>query len=292
MAFFFGFASTGQPQSTAGWAKAVAHAVQDAPQARIVVLDIAGGRLLAAGNLRQAAHTLAAPGSTLKPLALYSLIATGRWDPARRIACTRKLAIDGRSLNCSHPPADPMDARQALAWSCNTYFASVAGSIAPKELRSLLAQTGLLGQTGLAADEATASFRDPQTADQSRLSLLGVEGIRVTPLELAEAYRWLALQLAAHPATVAAGVVNSGLADSASFGMAGAASLGGVAVEGKTGTANLGAGNASHGWFVGLAPAKKPSVVIAIYLPAGHGANAAQVAADLLADSPLPRVRR
>jgi peptidoglycan glycosyltransferase len=263
-----------------------------APQARIVVVDVATGRLLAATHLDQAARTLAAPGSTLKSLVLYGLIASGRWDPSRRIACSRKLRVADRSLACSHPPADPMDARQALAWSCNTYFATVAATLAPGELRRLLGPTSLLGQTGLARDEAVAEFRVPRNADEAVLALLGVDGIRVTPLELAAGYRWLAMQLAAHSDSAAAQVVQAGLDDSASFGIAAAASLGGVAVAGKTGTANLGAGTPSHGWFVGLAPAGKPIAVVAVYLPAGHGANAAQVAADLLAHSPLRRKRQ
>jgi cell division protein FtsI/penicillin-binding protein 2 len=283
------------PQPARTWPSAVSHAAQFAPQARIVVLDIATGHLLAASHLPEAARTLAAPGSTLKPLVLYSLVASGRWDPSRRIACTRKLRIAGHSLNCSHPPAEPMDARQALTWSCNTYFATLAGALAPGQLRALLAPTGLLSQTGLAPAEATAVFHDPQTADSTSLALLGVDGILVTPLELATAYRWLALQLAAPhpegtgrpPAAAAAQVVEDALADSASFGMAGAASLGGVPIAGKTGTASSAAGGQSHGWFIGLAPSDAPRAVIAVYLPAGHGADAARVAADLLAHSPL-----
>ena len=278
-------------QSAQPWSYAVEAAAKAAPQARIVVLAIASGHLLAAVHLNQAARTLAAPGSTFKPLALYSLVASGRWDPSRRIACARSLRIAGRSLNCSHPPAEPMNARQALAWSCNTYFATVARSLQPGELRRLLAPTGLLGQTGFAPEEASAEFRDPETPDESSLTLLGVEGIRVTPLELVTAYRWLALQLATHPNSPAAEVVSAGLADSATFGIAGAASRGGVAVAGKTGTANLGAGTPSHGWFVGLVPAARPTEVVAVYLPAGHGANAAQVAAELLAHSPLRQPR-
>jgi cell division protein FtsI/penicillin-binding protein 2 len=283
------------PQVPPTWPSAAAHAAQFAPQARVVVLDIASGHLLAASHLPEAARTLAAPGSTLKPLVLYSLIASGRWDPSRRVACTRKLRIAGHSLNCSHPPADPMDARQALTWSCNTYFAALAGALAPGQLRALLAPTGLLSQTGLAPAEAIAVFHDPQTPDATRLALLGVDGVLVTPLELATAYRWLALQLAAPhpegtgrpPASAAAQVVRDGLQDSASFGMAGAASLGGVAIAGKTGTASPAAGGQSHGWFVGLAPSDAPRAVIAVYLPARHGADAARVAADLLAHSPL-----
>jgi cell division protein FtsI/penicillin-binding protein 2 len=276
-------------QPTPTWPSAVAQAAQFAPQARIVVLDIATGHLLAASHLSEAARTLAAPGSTLKPLALYGLVASGRWDPSRRIACTRKLTIAGRSLNCSHPAAGPMDARQALTWSCNTYFATVAGTLAPGELRNLLAPTRLLSQTGLASTETTAIFRNPKTPDQTRLTLLGVDGVQVTPLELATAYRWLATQLAAHSDSAAAQVVQAGLQDSASFGMAGAASLGGVSIAGKTGTASPTTGAETHGWFIGLAPASAPRVVVAVYLPAGHGADAARVAGELLAHSPLRR---
>jgi cell division protein FtsI/penicillin-binding protein 2 len=284
------FPCAAQPAPT--WPSAAAHAAEFSPDARILVLDIATGHLLASSHLPEAAVTLAAPGSTLKPLVLYSLVASGRWDPSRRIACTRKLTIAGHSLNCSHPPADPMDARQALTWSCNTYFATVAGALAPGELRSLLAPTGLLSPPTFVPAEVTAVFRNPQTPDATRLAILGVEGIEVTPLELASAYRWLAIQLAAHPGSAATQVVLAGLQDSASFGMAGAASLGGVPIAGKTGTAASQTGAQTHGWFIGMAPSgpapsNAPRVVIAVYLPAGHGADAARVAADLLAHSPL-----
>lgn len=289
-AMVFAAQSGGKPGTEsvfAGWQSAVRSAARLSPAARIVVLDVVTGRLLAANHLAEAARTLATPGSTLKPLVLYGLVSTGLWDPSRRIACSCKLTVSGRSMNCSHPPTDPMDARTALTWSCNTYFAAVAGTLAPDELRKVLAPTGLLAATGLTANEAIAGFRDPRTQDETRLVLLGVEGVRVTPLELAAAYRWLALQLAAQPGSTAAKVVEAGLADSASFGMAGAAALGGVPVAGKTGTAGLAPGSQTHGWFAGFAPALAPRVVIVVYLPAGHGSDAARVAAELLTHSPL-----
>ena len=274
-------------QAGATWPSTVARASRLAPDARIVVIDIPTGHLLAAAHLAEAARTLAAPGSTLKPLVLYGMVAGHRWDPSRRVACSRNLRIAGRSLTCSHPPSDPMDARLALTWSCNTYFAAVAREVPAGQLTSLLAPTGLLSQTGLAPGEATATFREPKLTDAAQLAVLGVDGIEVTPLELAVAYRWLALQIAAHPETSAAQIVQAGLADSASFGIAGAASLGGVPVAGKTGTANTGPGTPSHGWFIGLVPAAKPVAVLAVYLPAGHGADAARVGAEVLANSSL-----
>lgn len=268
------------------WQQAVQTATRIAPEARIVVLDVSTGRILAEHRLGDAAHTLAAPGSTLKPLVLYRLIAAGRWDPQQRIACNRRLKVAGHSLACPHPPAPPFNAREALTWSCNSYFAAVARTLAPRELAGVLRPTGLLDVTGLAANEAVSEFHEPRTVDDEQLTLLGVEGIRVSPLELAEAYRWLALQMAAHPGSPATQVVRNGLMDSASFGMAGEASLGGLPVAGKTGTAEGTATARTHGWFAGLAPAAHPQVVIVVLEPAGRGADAAHLAGEILAHAP------
>jgi cell division protein FtsI/penicillin-binding protein 2 len=280
------FSSLCSASDASAWQRAVQAAGRFAPEARIVVLDVSTGRLLAAQRLSEAAHTLAAPGSTLKPLVLYSLIAADRWNPAQRIACNRRLTVAGHSLACSHPPAAPFNAREALTWSCNSYFAAVARTFAPGELAGILRPTGLLDVTGLAANETGAEFREPRNADDQQLALLGVEGIRVSPLELAEAYRWLALQMAAHPNSPATQVVRAGLTDSASFGMAGEASLGGESVAGKTGTAEGAASARTHGWFAGLAPATLPQVVVVVFEPAGRGADAAHVAGEILAHAP------
>jgi len=274
---------------TVGWQEAVKSAASRDPDARILVLDVATNRILAAYQLGEAARTLAAPGSTLKPLVLYSLIAAGQWDPTRRVACTRKLMIAGHRLACPHPLASPFDAREALTWSCNTYFAHVAETLPPGELGQMLRRTALLGATGLARDEATADFREPQNAAEEQLAVLGVVGVRVTPLELAEAYRWLALQMAAHLQSGASQVVMSGLRDSAAYGMSDEVHLEGVRVAGKTGTAEDLNSSRTHGWFVGLAPAGNPQVVVTVFVPSGRGADAAHVAGVLLKHAPVGR---
>ena len=262
-------------------------AARSAPDARILVLDVATNRILAAYHFGEATRTLAAPGSTLKPLVLYSLVAAGRWNPSRRVACNRKLTVAGHRLACPHPAAPPFDAREALTWSCNTYFAQVAEALRPGELGQMLRRSGLLGVTGLARNEATADFREPQTTSEEQLAVLGVVGLRVTPLELAGAYRWLALEMAAHPQSKAAQLVLSGLRDSAAYGMADEVHLAGVRVAGKTGTAEDSDSARTHGWFVGLAPAGKPQVVVTVFVPAGRGADAAHVAGVLLEHAPV-----
>lgn len=269
------------------WQAAVDGAARATPDARILVVDVDSNRVLAAHHLDEAARTLAAPGSTLKPLVLYQLLVRHGWNPEQRVACAGNLVIAGHALACSHPVAPPLDARQALAWSCNSYFAQVARSLHRGELDSLLRSTGILASTGLKQQEAVAEFRPPQSPEETQLAMLGVEGIRVTPLELTEAYRWLAREFAAHHESTATETVFAGLSDSASFGMAGQAGLGGVSVAGKTGTAEGASTQKTHGWFAGYAPATHPRAVIVVYVPAGRGADAAHVAGVVLAQSPL-----
>jgi cell division protein FtsI/penicillin-binding protein 2 len=71
--------------------------------------------------------------------------------------------------------------------------------------------------------------------------------------------------------------------------MASEASVGGVPVEGKTGTAEDADSSRTHGWFVGLAPAEKPRVVVAVFVPGGRGEDAAHLAGELLAHAPVER---
>ncbi|MGA9672044.1 MAG: penicillin-binding transpeptidase domain-containing protein, partial [Terracidiphilus sp.] len=118
----------------ASWQHAADQAERESPDARVLVLDIVSGDLLASTHLAQASRTLATPGSTLKPLILYFALATGRWNPEHRVACHRQMKIGNHQLNCSHPFADPMNAQQALTWSCNSYFAALAATLPPEEL--------------------------------------------------------------------------------------------------------------------------------------------------------------
>jgi len=273
-------------QYAAGWTPALNEAARAAPEARIIVLDLRDGRLLAARHLDEAARTLAAPGSTLKPLILYELLWSRRWNAERRIACDRSLVISGRRLACSHPVAPPFDARAALAWSCNSYFAEVARTLRPGELAPLLRATGLLSATGLARGEALAELREPRSTEEMQLGVLGVENIRVTPLELAWAYRRLTNELVAHSGDIASGTVRAGLADSVESGMAQPARQKMISVAGKTGTAESAGSPQTHGWFAGFAPADRPRVVIVVYLSSGRGMDAAHIAGLLLAHAP------
>jgi len=73
-----------------------------------------------------------------------------------------------------------------------------------------------------------------------------------------------------------AGVVEAG-------GTAAASAIQGVVLAGKTGTAQN-PGKNDHGWFVGFAPAAKPTIVVAVMLEfGGHGSRAAHIASTIIA---------
>jgi cell division protein FtsI/penicillin-binding protein 2 len=285
----FVWTATSVAQQSGGWAGSIERAAQSAQNVRIAVLDAQSGRVLASHRLHDLARTLAAPGSTLKPILLYQSLQAGLWSADRTVACQKNLAIREHRLACSHPLSPPFKAREALAWSCNTYFAEMAHAIPPPRMEQMLRPTGLLGATGLTRNEILAEFHPPQTVEEVELGVLGVEGIRVTPLELAVAYRWLALRMMADRNSIATETVMGGLSDSVTFGIAGQAYSGGVSVAGKTGTAESVGSTQTHGWFVGLAPALNPEIVIVVYLPVGRGVDAAHIAGLVLGNSPMAR---
>ena len=119
----------------------------------------------------------------------------------------------------------PIDLRTALAYSCNRFTAHVAERFEPGELARGLARFEI-GRTQAAA-----------TREASQLQALGEERVLVTPMELAQAYRQIAL--GGEPAII------GGLKDAVEFGTAQRAAVPGLAVAGKTGSVRTAAG-ASH----------------------------------------------
>ena len=199
--------------------------------------------------------------------------------PETSVFCRRSLHIsDGTrdwNLACTHPQSDiAFAAKEALAYSCNRYFAELADRIPPAQAAAILAHYGL-AQTPI-----------PQSREQKELLVLGVAGIAVSPMQMAVAYRKLALELDQTQAPA----VRDGLRDSVSYGMAHNAAAPGMAIAGKTGTASDGPQGRSHGWFAGTTYLGHEEVVIVIYLPLGNGADAARLAHDFfLAAERRPR---
>jgi penicillin-binding protein 2 len=247
-----------------------------------VVVDVKSRAILAAHGMDQASLRLEAPGSTLKPFLLMALLETGKLDPTQEFICRRPLKIGSAQLDCTHPPeVRQLDAAEAIAYSCNSYVAQVASRLSGIELVELLRRAGFDTPSGLVAQEAHGRIALPGNLEELQLEALGYRGIAVTPLELLEAYRKLALRIRQEKLGVDAPVFK-GLEDSVAFGMAHAAWVDGMSVAGKTGTSVARNTQQTHGFFVGYAPAEKPEIAVVVFLAQGRGLDAAAIAQPVL----------
>jgi stage II sporulation protein D len=247
-----------------------------------VVLDLNTGRRVAIVKPTEAERLRSTPGSILKPLFLAAALQRQQVQPQSTIFCRRDLHIsaDKRDWNlaCTHPQTDiAFAAQDALAYSCNSYFANLADRISPEEASAILEHYGL-GQA-----------KTPETREEKELLVLGLAGISVSPTQIATAYRKLALEL--NDSRVDA--VRAGLYNSVRYGMAHNAAVPGMEIAGKTGTASDTIQGSSHGWFAGIGSLDHQQVVVVIYLPHGNGADAARLAQHFfLATKPAPESAR
>lgn len=248
------------------------HICLAAPQRPLTLVDVnlTTGNSLIIGPDRAIASK---PGSTLKPFLLLTALRLGAVTSGTRVACTGTLRIAGRNLACSHPASlGVLDAREALAYSCNTYFARVAQQLPTSALQNALQRYGIRSEPIAGAP------------DQRVLLALGLEHVALTPVQLAHAYAALARTLS--NGGPQGDAVRAGLLDSVAYGMAHAAQTAGLTLGGKTGTAHDPAPMLQHGWFAGIvfssgSPARATHVVV-VYAPGGNGNDAANAAHQYL----------
>jgi len=251
-----------------------------------VVLDLKTGRRVAIFRLAEAESLRSTPGSILKPLFLAAALQHQQVLPRSTVFCRRDLRItaDDRDWNlaCTHPQSEvAFTAPEALAYSCNRYFAALADRVPPEQASAILEHYGL-GQV-----------KTPETREQKELLVLGVAGIAVSPMQIANAYRKLALELDDTRSPGVLDAVREGLRNSVRYGMAHNAAVPGMEIAGKTGTASDTAQGSSHGWFAGIGSLGGEDVVIVIYLRQGNGADAARLAQQFfLATRPAPESAR
>jgi len=248
-------------------------------QGAAVIVRVADKQVLAAHNLPVLTRRVAAPGSSIKPFVLELLLESGAVKPQQTIGCRRGLTISGRRLNCSHPPEMIMfSAEDALAFSCNSYFVTAATSLRPGELEQRYMQLGFNRPSGLLPGEGEGHITPAKSITERQLLAIGVEGVEITPLELAAAYLQFA-QVDSAKASPSQKTVLAGLREATDYGLAQSAKPERLSVAGKTGTASDPETQYTHAWFAGFAPAEKPEIVVVVFVNRGRGSvEAAQLA--------------
>jgi len=216
------------------------------------------------------------PGSIIKLATLIAAVDDGLVGESTRIACRRTITVDGKRLTCVHPDLRrSLSASEALGYSCNVFFATVSQRLRRSSLDAALVRLGL---PPLAAGAPTAS------------GALGLAGIRATPRQLLEAF--LRVVGASHVditlADTTRGILRRGLEMAAGTGTASALAAAGFSGLAKTGTAPM-PGGGYCGIVTALVNTELPTHAIVVVVPGGAGADAAELAARLLARHGAPR---
>ena len=212
--------------------------------------------------------TPVAPGSIIKVATLIAAMEQGVVDASTHITCRRSVTVDGQTLTCAHPDLHrPMSPAEALGFSCNVYFATIAQRL-PR-----MALDGVLTRMGLNPVERGAS---------TVLAALGLAGICATPRMMLEAFinvtgRTPSVRMSERTRAV----VLEGLRLAASTGTAAAFGSAGISALAKTGTAPM-PGGGFHRLLVATIPDVNPTHAIVVLIPGGAGVDAAAIAVDVL----------
>ena len=259
----------------------------------IIVMDAQTGRVRAIVNPQLAYAQALMPGSAIKPFTALAALRAELIDENSRTVCPGRFTGLSFSLPCVHadhlPPFSPS---QAIAHSCNYYFATAGQRLGRDKLVATLREFNFGQATGISEEELNGVLRPCEignsarvrttesniTADQAdcreRAGVGESDHIQVTPIQLLTAY--VALVNGGHlfEPRVAPGdrfrafersnigiasqhraIVIDGMRGAIRYGTARAAKLDSLplTIIGKTGTAMPASGFRTNGWFVGFA---------------------------------------
>lgn len=157
-------------------------------------------------NLNRALDGIYPPGSIVKPLVYLAGVAEGVVDESETIACNGHYFKDRKDVaRCwiyrqqykfathSAPSGGPLAVENAIAYSCNIYFYTVAERLGAQRLCEWFTRFGLGANGGHVPSPAEAKAIDDRHDVFSTISLgIGQGALTVTPLELASAFAVIA----------------------------------------------------------------------------------------------------
>jgi len=210
------------------------------------------------------------PGSIVKAVALVAALEDGLIDASSNHMCRRAVTVDGQKFVCAHPDLKrALSPAEALAYSCNDFFVSLAPRLSRDSLNKTRLAAGL-------PPIASATLMAP--------ALVGLAGPRTSPRALIDVMARLVGAGKDPPVPMSAAtraVLLEGLRGAADYGTASALKAGGISALAKTGSVLMPSG-AALGLVVALTPDDRPTHGIVVAAPGGAGVDAAAIAADEL----------
>ncbi len=255
---------------------------------------------------RAIAGNLYPPGSVFKIVTAAAGLSTGTVNeqtllpgPARMDLPQTDVGLPNYN-NRSCGPGDQVTLQRSLEISCNTSFGWLGLKLGGDALRDQAAKFGF-GETlripmRVSPSSVPAVLNPPQTAQ----SAIGQYDVRVTPLQVAmvsaavanrgvvmrpylveqvvsadlqilDKHRPEQLSQAVSPEVAA--TLTRMLTAVVDTGTGGPAKISGVAVAGKSGTAQHEPGKPPHAWFTAFAPAGDPQIAVAVVVEDGGNAG-------------------
>lgn len=244
------------------------------------------------------------PGSTFKLVVASAALASGRYTPESTLPNPGSYQLPQSStviFNASGGacgPGDTVTIADALRLSCNIPFAELAVELGDTAIREEAEKYGFNASFSMPLESTPSSYPRALDEPQTALTGFGQGQVTATPLQMAmvsagianegvvmnprmvdqvigpdlsvqqtfddtEYGRALDAELARQMASMMVANVNDGAASGAT--------IDGVDVGGKTGTAENGSSQPYTLWFTGFAPAGNPEVAVAVVVEDGGG---------------------
>jgi len=253
---------------------------------------------------RAIAGDLYHPGSVFKLVVAAAALESGRYTIGSRFENLTEYTLPGTQTAITNSGGracgneEFVSLETALIRSCNIPFAMMAINLGQDRIR---AQAELMGfGSSLEIPLSVTASIYPLNMDEAQTALTGFGqfDVRVTPLQMAMVTAAIAnqgvvmkpqlissvvasnLNLLSKPQPIVysspisrttSGFLTRMMVDSVSVGVANRAAIAGVAVAGKTGTAQNGPNDPYTLWFTGFAPAEAPRVVVTVVVEDGGG---------------------
>ncbi len=253
---------------------------------------------------RTLAGALDPPGSTFKLVVASAALESGKYtadsafpNPAE-LTLPQSTAVIGNADLGTCGPGDTATIATAIRLSCNIPMAELGAELGYRTILDQANKFGFNESIDVPLTSTESVYPRVLDAPQTMLSAFGQSSVRASPLQMAMVSMAIANGGTIMKPNLVESVVSSNLTTIQSFqpevykqaitrqtaatmtqlmvdavanGAASNATIDGVAVAGKTGTAQNDGDNPYTLWFTGFAPADDPEVVVAVVVQNGGG---------------------
>ncbi|HOJ31219.1 MAG TPA: penicillin-binding transpeptidase domain-containing protein, partial [bacterium] len=256
-----------------------------------------------------------APGSIFKIITEIAALETGEIGEHDRIECTGSMEVGDRIFHCWKEEGHGwVDINLALPFSCNIFFGTVGAKLGVNKILEYAKLFDFGKPTGIdIPGEKPGYLPSPEESGGPINIAIGQGAISTTPIQLCMMISAVAnggnlwkpfitrkivtsdektikefqpvLKKTIFVSDETLTILRRGLKNVVKFGTAAGASVAGIEIAGKTGTAQIAQrdlGLPTRGAFACYAPADSPSIAMVVVLDEGSSSQAARIAGAII----------